>query len=65
VGAPCYRRNSDGLTANSIVLSISIANQSFYVAVWQNKAFMSILAILNIDTATCKKVALAENGRIK
>jgi hypothetical protein len=35
------------------------------VAVWQNKAFMSILAILNIDTATCKKVALAENSRIK
>jgi hypothetical protein len=64
-GAPVVEGTKTGLTANSIVLSISIANQSFYVAVWQNKAFMSILAILNIDTATCKKVALAVNGRIK
>jgi hypothetical protein len=64
-GAPVVEGTQTGLTANSIVLSISIANQSFYVAVWQNKAFMSILAILNIDTATCKKVALAENSRIK
>jgi len=35
------------------------------VAVWQSKAFMVILAILNVDSATCKKVALAENSRIK
>jgi hypothetical protein len=54
-----------GLTANSIVLSISVSNQAFYVAVWQNKAFMVILAILNIDSATSKKVAVAENGRVK
>jgi hypothetical protein len=54
-----------GLTKNSIVLSIAISNQSFYVAEWQNKAFMVILAILNIDTATCKKVAQAQNSRIK
>jgi hypothetical protein len=33
--------------------------------VWQNKAFMVILAILNIDSATSKKVTLAENSRIK
>ncbi len=54
-----------GLSPNSIVLSVTISNQSFYIAVWQNKVFMVILAILNIDTATCKKVALAENSRIK
>jgi hypothetical protein len=53
------------LTANSIVLSIAVSTQSFYVAVWQNRAFMVILAILNIDAATCKKVAVAENSRIK
>ena len=64
-GAPVVEGTQTGLTANSIVLSISISNQSFYVAVWQKKAFMVILAILNIDTPTCKKVALAENGRVK
>jgi hypothetical protein len=64
-GAPVVEGTATGLTANSIVLSISVSNQSFYVAEWQNKAFMVILAILNIDTATCKKVALAENSRIK
>jgi hypothetical protein len=64
-GAPVVEGTATGLTKNSIVLSIAISNQSFYVAEWQNKAFMVILAILNIDTATCKKVALAENSRIK
>jgi hypothetical protein len=64
-GAPVVEGTQTGLTKNSIVLSIAISTQSFYVAEWQNKAFMVILAILNIDTATCKKVAQAENGRIK
>lgn len=64
-GAPVVEGTKTGLTANSIVLSIAVASQSFYVAVWQNKAFMVILAILNIDTATSKKAALAENSRIK
>jgi hypothetical protein len=64
-GAPIIEGTQTGLTANSIVLSISVSNQSFYVAVWQNKAFMVILAILNVDSAASKKVALAENGRIK
>jgi hypothetical protein len=64
-GAPVVEGTQTGLTANSIVLSISVANQAFYVAVWQNKAFMVILAILNLDAATGKKVAVAENSRIK
>ena len=64
-GAPVVEGTATGLTKNSIVLSIAITNQAFYVAEWQNKAFMVILAILNIDTATCKKVAQAENSRIK
>lgn len=64
-GAPVVEGTKTGLTPNSIELSTSVSTQSFYVAVWQNKAFMVILAILNIDTASSKKVALAENGRIK
>ena len=64
-GAPVVEGTQTGLTANSIVLSVAISNQSFYVAVWQNKAFMVILAVLNADPATSKKVALAENSRIK
>ena len=54
-----------GLGANSIVLNTSVANQSFYIAVWQNKAFMVFLAILNMDGAASKKVATSENSRIK
>jgi hypothetical protein len=64
-GAPVVEGTATGLTKNSIVLSIAVSTQSFYVAVWQSKAFMVILAILNIDTATSKKVAQAENSRIK
>ncbi len=63
-GAPVTEGTKTGLGANSITLAISISNQSFYIAVWQNKAFMVILAILNIDAAAGQKVAVAENGRI-
>jgi hypothetical protein len=54
-----------GLTKNSIVLNSPIANQIYFIAVWQNKAFLVILAILNVDAAASKKVATSENGRIK
>jgi len=53
-----------GLGKNSITLLIAIANQSFFVAVWQNKTFMVILAVINIDTAQAKKIASNENSRI-
>lgn len=53
-----------GLGANSVTLTVHVSTQSFYIAVWQNKAFMSILAILNIDPAASQKAALAENARI-
>lgn len=54
-----------GLGKNSISLTLAIGNQSFYVAVWQNQAFMVILAVINIDVAQSKKIATSENGRIK
>ncbi len=54
-----------GLGANSIVLNTTILSQAFYIAVWQNKAFMVILGIINLDAATGQKVATAENSRIK
>jgi hypothetical protein len=64
-GAPTQQGAQTGLSPNSIVISVSIASTSYYVAVWQKKAFMVILAIVNIDPASAKKAALAENGRIK
>jgi hypothetical protein len=54
-----------GLSANSIALFAPIVNQTYYIAVWQNKTFMVILAVLNIDATASKKVATSENGRIK
>ncbi len=54
-----------GLGTNSVTLLIAIANQSFFVAVWQNKTFMVILAVINVDTTQSKKVASNENSRIK
>src|SRR6266699_3892741 len=54
-----------GLGTNSVTLLIAIANQSFFVAVWQNKTFMVILAVINVDSTQSKKVASNENSRIK
>jgi hypothetical protein len=64
-GAPVVEGTKTGLGANSLVLSATIANQIFYIAVWQNKAFMVIVGIINLDSATGKKVADAENKRIQ
>src|SRR2546423_5559320 len=64
-GAQTIEGTKTGLTANSIVLDQSISNQSFYIALWQNKAFDVILAVLNVDPTSSKKVATSENSRIK
>ena len=64
-GAPVTEGSNTGLGPNSIALSTTILAQSFYIAVWQNKAFMVILGIINFDSATGQKVADAENKRIK
>jgi hypothetical protein len=64
-GQPVIEGTNTGLTKNSIVLNSPIANQTYYIAVWQNKAFLVILAILNVDAAASKKVATSENSRIK
>ncbi|HEV3102237.1 MAG TPA: hypothetical protein VG426_07840 [Candidatus Dormibacteraeota bacterium] len=61
---PVKEGAATGLGPNSIVLTIAVSSQTFYVVVWQKKQFMVILGILNIDSATDKKVALAEDGRI-
>ena len=54
-----------GLSPNSVTLTVSIGTQSFYVAVWQNKAFMVILAVLNLGLDPSKKLATTVNGRIR
>lgn len=64
-GAAVIDGTKTGLTQNSIVLSGSLAPQSFYIADWQNKRFVVILAILNVDAAASKTVATSENNRIK
>ena len=64
-GAPVQEGAVTGLAPNSIVLNLSVSNQSFYVDLWQHKVFMVILAVLNIDTTISKKIATAENSRIK
>jgi len=61
---PVTEGTASGLGKNSIVLTIAIPPQTFYVSVWQNKQFLSILAFFNVDAATDKKIALAENARI-
>jgi hypothetical protein len=64
-GQPIIEGANTGLSKNSIVLNSQIANQSYYIAVWQNKTFLVILAILNVDAGASKKAATSENGRIK
>ena len=63
--APVIEGTKTGLTEHSIVLSQAIASQQFYVAEWQNKKFIVILAVLNIDPEASKKIATTENSRIK
>jgi hypothetical protein len=53
------------LSANSVVVSQSLSNQTFYIALWQNKTFDVFLAVLNLDPTTSKKIATSENSRIK
>jgi hypothetical protein len=64
-GAPATEGTKTGLGANSVILSAKIANQAFYIAAWQNKAFVVQLGIINLDTGAGKTVADAENKRIK
>jgi hypothetical protein len=61
---PATEGTATGLGKNSIVLSVALSDQAVYLAVWQNKQFMSILGVFNIDAATDKKIAQAVNGRI-
>lgn len=62
---PVLEGSKTGLGANSIVLSASVSTQSFYIAEWQNKAFMVFLATINLEPTASKKVATSENSRIK
>ncbi|TMD14054.1 MAG: hypothetical protein E6I27_04220 [Chloroflexi bacterium] len=64
-GAAVQEGTKTGLTANSITLIEPIGNQFFYIAVWQNKSFMVILAAVNLDSGAAKNVASSENSRIK
>src|SRR5437899_3559551 len=59
-GQPVVEGAKTGLSANSIVLNTAIANQTYFIAVWQKKLFMVILAVLNIDATAAKKVASSE-----
>ncbi|HKV88173.1 MAG TPA: hypothetical protein VJT78_09265 [Candidatus Dormibacteraeota bacterium] len=63
-GVPVVEGSATGLGGNSIVLSAAAASQSYYIAVWQKKSFMVILALLNVDSTASKKVATSENSRI-
>jgi len=64
-GVPSKVGEQTGLGDNSIIVTLDVGGQNFYIAVWQKKKFMVILAALNMDTAADAKVAAAENGRIK
>lgn len=54
-----------GLSDNSIALTQPAGNQLFYIAIWQNKTFVVILAILNVDANAAKNASVRENNRIK
>ena len=64
-GGAAQEGTKTGLTANSISVTQPVGNQFFYIALWQNKAFEVVVAIINLDPAASKKVATQENSRIK
>jgi hypothetical protein len=63
--ASIVKGKDTGLSDNSITLTVPIGNQTFYVAVWQNKAFMVILAAVDLGADGSKKIATSVNGRIR
>ena len=64
-GSSSIQGTKTGLTANSVVVSQSLSNQSFYIALWQNKTFDMFLAVLNLDPTAAKNVSTSVNSRIK
>ena len=64
-GAPVVEGTATGLGANSIVRNAYLISQTVFVALWQNKAYLVILAILNVDSTATQKAAVSENSRIK
>jgi len=64
-GAQPIEGTKTGLTANSLELTQTISNQTFYIALWQSKTFVVILVVLNVDATASKKVATSENSRIQ
>jgi hypothetical protein len=64
-GSAVAEGTSTGLGPTSITLSQPVGNQTFYIAIWQNKTVVALLLALNIDAAAGKKAATAENSRIK
>ena len=64
-GAPVIEGANTGLTKNSIALTQPIGGQLYYIAFWQNQAYVVILAVLNLDAAAAKKVSTSENGRVR
>jgi hypothetical protein len=53
-----------GLGTNSIALPVVLGGQQLYVAIWQNKAFLLLLLVVNVAHAQSKNIATNENGRI-
>lgn len=64
-GLPVIEGPATGLTANSIVRVAYLTTQTWYIAIWQSKSFLVILAILNVDSTAAQKAAASENSRIK
>ena len=64
-GQPVIEGTKTGLTQNSIVLNTSVLGQTFYIAFWQDRSFLVILYVINMDATSGKKIAAGVNGRIR
>lgn len=64
-GAAVVEGIATGLTEHAIERSAVLANQTVFVALWQKKQIVVVLAILNLAPAASQKAAVAENTRIK
>jgi hypothetical protein len=64
-GGPVIEGTATGLSDNSIVRNVFLADQTVSISLWQNQTFLVILAILNLDATASQKAAVAENARIK
>ena len=64
-GGKVQQGAATGLGANSVVVELSVAGMSFYIAFWQNKNFEVAMIVYNMPVTDGEAASTKINSRIK